>query len=437
MTVRFVVSPGGELRGEWRVPSDKSVSHRAVMLAALADGTSEISNILMSEDVRATINAVCACGVKVCEREDGRLTVDGGGLRAPAAEIDCGNSGTLMRLFCGVAAGWGVAATLIGDSSLMRRPMRRVAEPLAAMGADIRTAENGTPPVQIGGGAKLRGTAHTIDIASAQVKSALLLAGLRAEGETSVAEPLPTRDHTERMLEVFGAPVSLNDNIVSVCGGAALSPARFGVPADISSAAFLMVGAAISGGEMLLRETGINPTRIGVVELLRRMGARIEILNPRRMGAEPVADIRILGGELRGIDITAADVPFAIDEFPALLVAAAAAKGETTLSGAGELRHKESDRIGAMVAGLRTLGVECEETEDGLTMDGRGEREFVFDKGEVESRGDHRIAMAMAIAALRAKGDIIVRDCDNVATSFPGFSKQAIAAGLRLVEERD
>ena len=198
-----------------------------------------------------------------------------------------------------------------------------------------------------------------------------------------------------------------------------------------------MVGAAISGGEMLLRETGINPTRIGVVELLRRMGARIEILNPRRMGAEPVADIRILGGELRGIDITAADVPFAIDEFPALLVAAAAAKGETTLSGAGELRHKESDRIGAMVAGLRTLGVECEETEDGLTMDGRGEREFVFDKGEVESRGDHRIAMAMAIAALRAKGDIIVRDCDNVATSFPGFSKQAIAAGLRLVEERD
>ena len=437
MTVRFVVSPGGELRGELRVASDKSVSHRAVLLASLARGTSEISNVLTSGDVLSTIAAVRACGVEASAR-DGRLTVAGdGSLRAPKDEIDCGNSGTLMRLFCGIAAGWGIGATLVGDSSLMRRPMRRVAAPLAAMGADIHTADDGTPPVRLAAGARLRGAAHTIEVASAQVKSALLLAGLRADGETSVTEPLATRDHTERMLEVFDAPVSREGLTASVRGGGALSPARFGVPADISSAAFFMAGAAISGGEIVLKETGINPTRAGAVELLRRMGARIEILNPRRMGAEPVADIQVSGGELRGISITAADVPAAIDEFPALFIAAAAAKGETTLSGAGELRHKESDRIAAMVCGLQCLGVECEETEDGVRIEGRGDKDAVFDGGEVDSRGDHRVAMAFAMAALRAKGDIVVRDCDNVATSFPAFAKQALAAGLRLAAEKD
>lgn len=437
MSVRFVVSPGGELGGELRVASDKSVSHRAVLLSSLAKGTSEISGVLMSGDVRSTIAAVRACGVEVRERE-GRLTVVGDGeLRAPAADIDCGNSGTLMRLFCGAAAGWGIGVSLVGDSSLMRRPMRRVSEPLSMMGADIRTAENGTPPIQIAAGKRLRGAAHKLEIASAQVKSALLLAGLRADGETSVIEPLATRDHTERMLEVFGAPVLREGATVSVRGGGALSPARFGVPADISSAAFFMTGAAISGGEVVLKDTGINPTRAGIVELLRRMGARIEILNPRQMGAEPVADLQICGGELRGIEITAADVPAAIDEFPVLLIAAAAAKGETILSGAGELRHKESDRIAAMVAGLQRLGVECEEKEDGVVIQGRGDRDFVFNGGEVESRGDHRVAMAFSVAALRAKDEIVVGDCDNVATSFPAFPKQALAAGLRLAEVRD
>ncbi|MGI9305760.1 MAG: 3-phosphoshikimate 1-carboxyvinyltransferase [Gammaproteobacteria bacterium] len=435
--MRFSVLPGGELRGEWRAASDKSISHRAVLLASLAEGTSEISRVLMSEDVRATIAAVRACGAEVRE-EKGRLAVSGGALKPPAADIDCGNSGTLMRLFAGVAAGWGLPARLVGDSSLMRRPMRRISAPLAEMGANIAVSEDGAPPVVISSGGRLRGMAHNISIASAQVKSAILLAGLRAEGETSVTEPFPSRDHTERMLDAFNVSVRREKLRVSVSGGAVLSPARFGVPADISSAAFFMAGAAISpGSEVVLKETGINPTRAGVVELLRRMGARIEILNPRQMGAEPAADIQVLGGELRGIDISAREVPAAIDEFPALFVAAAAAKGETTLSGAGELRRKESDRISAMSAGLRRLGVECEESEDGICIEGRGGKSAVFAGGEVDSQGDHRIAMAFAVAALRAKSAITVRNCDNVATSFPDFVRQATAAGLRIAAEND
>ena len=437
MTVRFIVSPGGELNGELRVASDKSISHRAVLLASLADGASEISRVLMGEDVRATIAAVRACGAEVRE-EKGRLIISGGGrLNNSAVEINCGNSGTLMRLFSGIAAGWGLNVRLVGDSSLMRRPMRRIAEPLLQMGANITVAENGVPPVDISGGERLRGAAHKLEIASAQVKSALLLAGLRAEGETSVSEPLATRDHTERMLEVFDARVRREKLKVSVSGGAALSPARFGVPADISSAAFFMVGAAVAGGEIVLKDTGVNPTRTGIIELLRRMGARIEVLNARQMGAEPVADILVSGGELRGIEISAADVPAAIDEFPALFIAAAAAKGETVLEGAGELRRKESDRISAMVAGLQRLGVECEETEDGARIEGRGEKSAVFSGGEVDSLGDHRVAMAFAVAALRAKSEITVLDCGNVATSFPDFAKQATAAGLRIALEND
>ncbi|MBE8157943.1 MAG: 3-phosphoshikimate 1-carboxyvinyltransferase, partial [Betaproteobacteria bacterium] len=256
-------------------------------------------------------------------------------------------------------------------------------------------------------------------------------------GETSVSEPLATRDHTERMLEVFDVRVRRENLMAAVSGGAQLSPARFGIPADMSSAAFFIVGAAIAGGEIVLKETGINPTRTGAVELLRRMGARIEVLDAREMGAEPVADILVSGGELRGIEIGAADVPAAIDEFPALFIAAAAAKGETVLTGAGELRRKESDRIAAMIAGLRRLGVECEETEDGARIEGKGEKSAVFSGGEVDSQGDHRVAMAFAVAALRAKSEITVLDCGNVATSFPDFAKQATAAGLRIVPEND
>ena len=431
MSTKFTVLPGGELRGELRVASDKSVSHRAVLLASLVNGTSELSNVLMSGDVRSTIAAARACGVSVSEKE-GRLMISGGELHAPKDDINCGNSGTLMRLFCGVAAGWQIPAVLIGDESLSRRPMKRVTDPLSAMGAQISASEDGTPPVKISANGKLQGMAHTLNIASAQVKSALLLAGIRAEGKTSVTEPLATRDHTERMLEVFNAPVSRDGLTASVCGGSVLSPARFSIPADISSAAFFMTGAAISGGDVVLRDTGINPTRAGAVELLRRMGARIEILNPRQMGAEPVADIHVSGGELRGIEIVADDVPAAIDEFPVLFIAAAAASGQTVLSGASELRHKESDRISTMISGLRALGVECEETQDGAVIEGRGESDAAFTGGDIQSHGDHRIAMAFAIAALRAKDTITIHDCENVATSFPAFPKQATAAGLRL-----
>ncbi len=434
--MHFIISPGGSLKGELRAASDKSISHRAVLLASLADGVSEISNLLQGEDVRATIAAVRACGVEV--REDrGRMTVVGGGLHS-VEEINCGNSGTLMRLFSGVAAGWRIKTRLVGDESLMKRPMQRVSNPLSEMGADISVAEGGIPPVVIGDSGRLCGMTHTLPIASAQVKSALLLAGLRAEGETTVIESLATRDHTERMLEVFGANVRREELKATVVGGTALSPARFGIPADISSAAFLMVGAAMSeGSEILLKETGINPTRIGIIELLRRMGAQIEVLNLREMGAEPVADIHVIGGELRAINMKASDVPAAIDEFPALFIAAAAATGETTLSGAAELRHKESDRIQAMATGLKKLGVACEQSDDGIVIEGRGEKSAVFSAGEVDSQGDHRIAMAFAMAALRAKGEITIRHCDNVATSYPGFVKQATAAGLRIAAERD
>lgn len=438
--MQFVVSPGGRLNGELRVASDKSISHRAVLLSSLACGTSEISNILNGEDVRATIAAVRACGVEVCqEAEKKRLTVMGkANLQAPSADINCGNSGTLMRLFCGIASGWQMNARLIGDASLMRRPMSRVARPLRRMGAEIKTAGDGSPPLVITANGCLRGRAHTLDIASAQVKSALLLAGLQAEGQTRVTEPLPTRDHTERMLEVFAVPVKRDGLTVTVNGGSSLSPARFGVPADISSAAFFMLGAAIAeDSDIMLKEVGVNPTRTGIIEMLRRMGARIEVMNPRNMGAEPVADIRVRGGGLRGIKIGAAEVPAAIDEMPVLFVAAAAATGETVVTGAEELRHKESDRLAAMSGGLTALGVECETSEDGIVIAGRGDKSAVFSGGVVNSQGDHRVAMAFAMAALRAKGDIVVQDCGNVATSYPGFAKQATAAGLRIAVETE
>ena len=433
--MQFSVSAGGILRGELRVASDKSISHRAVLLASLANGTSQISKTLKGEDVRATIAAMRACGVEVSEDKD-VLTIKGRGWRlvSPDADIDCGNSGTLARLFCGMAAASGITARLVGDDSLMHRPMQRVTRPLLRMGADITAASGGTLPLEIKPAKNLCGTAHRINIASAQVKSAILLAGLCAQGTTSVTEPLASRDHTERMLEVFGVTVRRDEKrTISVSGGGVLSPARFKIPADISSAAFFMVGAAITqDSEILLTETGVNPTRAGIIELLRRMGARIEVLNVRQMGAEPIADILVIGGDLRGINISADDVPSAIDEFPALLIAAACAKGQTIISGAGELRHKESDRISAMVEGLRTLGVECEEDEDGVIIEGQGHKDGVFTGGSVDSFGDHRIAMAFAMAALRAKDTITISDCANVATSFPDFVKQAIAVGLRI-----
>lgn len=343
-----------------------------------------------------------------------------------------GNSGTAMRLMAGLLAGQRFDAVLIGDESLSKRPMKRVAEPLARMGARIATAAGGCAPLRIHGGQRLRGIDYPMPVASAQVKSSVLLAGLYAEGETTVTEPAPTRDHTERMLRGFGYAVRTDGARVALNGGGRLRACPIDVPADISSAAFFLVGASIApGSDLLLEHVGVNPTRIGVLSILRRMGADIELLDAREVGGEPVADLRVRSRALRGIRIPADQVPLAIDEFPALFIAAACAEGETVLAGARELRVKESDRIAVMAAGLQRLGIEARETPDGIVI--RGGR---LKGGEVESHGDHRIAMSFAVAALRAAGPVTIRDCKNVDTSFPGFAALARQAGLGITVVR-
>lgn len=429
--VVFTARPGGRMQGDIRVPGDKSISHRSVMLGSLAEGVTEVSGFLEAEDCLATMAAFRAMGVEIEGPEDGRLRIHGvglHGLKPPAAALDLGNSGTSMRLLSGLLAGQAFDATLTGDASLVRRPMRRVTEPLRAMGARIDTTEAGTAPLHIAGGTRLKGIDYAMPVASAQVKSCLLLAGLYAEGKTCVTEPAPTRDHTERMLAGFGYPVARDGNRVCLQSGGKLSATRIDVPADISSAAFFMVGAAISpGSDVLLRHVGINPTRTGVIEILREMGADIEILDPREVGGEPVADIRIRHRELRGIRIPEHTVPLAIDEFPALFVAAACARGETVLTGAEELRVKESDRIQVMADGLVALGIDARPTPDGMIVQGGRLR-----GGAVDSRGDHRIAMSFSIAALRASGPIEIHDCANVSTSFPNFVALARTLGLDI-----
>jgi 3-phosphoshikimate 1-carboxyvinyltransferase len=334
-----------------------------------------------------------------------------------------------MRLMAGLLAGQAFDSELVGDASLSRRPMARVIEPLRAMGACVEGGDGGRPPLRITGGQRLRGIDYRMPVASAQVKSALLLAGLYASGATAVTEPAPTRDHTERMLGAFGRPVTREAGTVRLLeSGGALSACPVDVPADISSAAFFLVGASIApGSELRLTGVGVNPTRTGIIDVLRRMGADIRIDQPRESGGEPVADLVVRHAPLRGIEIPPALVPLSIDEFPAIMVAAACAEGETVLSGAGELRVKESDRIAAIAGGLAALGVSVEERADGLRV--RGGR---VSGGVVDSFGDHRIAMAFAIAALRAEGPVTVMDTRNVATSFPGFPALARRAGLAI-----
>ena len=427
----FIVSPGGTLKGEIRVPGDKSISHRSIMLGALAEGTTEVSGFLEGEDNLATLNAFRAMGVNISGPEQGRVTIEGvglHGLKPPPEPLYLGNSGTSMRLLCGLMAAQDFDCTLTGDASLSGRPMRRVTEPLARMGAQIEATGAGTPPLRITGGRKLRGIHYEMPVASAQVKSCLLLAGLYAEGETCVTEPAPTRDHTERMLQGFGYAVKRDGNRICVEGGGRLSATRLDVPADISSAAFFMVGASIAGGaDVTLKHVGINPTRIGVLNILRQMGADIELENEQQIGGEPVADIRVRSARLRGIRIPEDQVPLAIDEFPAIFVAAACAEGETVLTGARELRVKESDRIQVMADGLQILGVDARPTEDGMIIQGGA-----IGSGSVESHGDPRIAMSFAMAALRAAGPVEIRDCANVDTSFPGFATLAGQAGLEI-----
>ncbi len=431
--IEFVVAPGGKLTGQARVPGDKSISHRSVMLGALADGITRVTGFLEAEDALATLAAFKQMGIVIEGPDHGRLTIHGGGmhgLQAPEAPLYLGNSGTSMRLLSGLLAGQSFDSVLTGDQSLSRRPMRRVTDPLQAMGAKIETSPQGTAPLKIYGGQQLHGIDYVMPVASAQVKSSLLLAGLYAEGETWVEEPAPTRDHTERMLMGFGYQVNRQGNRVCVRGGGKLVATDLDVPADISSAAFFLVGASIApDSELVLQHVGVNPTRTGVIDILKLMGADIELLNSRQVGGEPVADLRVRSAPLKGIQIPEKLVPLAIDEFPVLFIAAACAEGETTLSGAQELRVKESDRIQVMADGLVTLGIDARPKPDGIVI--RGGQ---IGSGRVHSHGDHRIAMAFAIAGLRARGRIAIEDCANVNTSFPGFARLARQLGLNVTE---
>ncbi|GJM12086.1 MAG: 3-phosphoshikimate 1-carboxyvinyltransferase [Pseudohongiella sp.] len=428
----FSVKPGGQVAGTIRVAGDKSISHRSIILASIAEGITHVTGFLEGEDALNTVAAFREMGVTIVGPENGELTIYGvgkDGLQAPRKSLYMGNSGTAMRLLAGLLAAQSFDSVLTGDESLIQRPMNRVAEPLRLMGAKIETGDSGTPPLTISG-TRLKGISYEMPIASAQVKSCLLLAGLYAEGETKMIEPAPCRDHTERMLQGFGYEVAIDDaaHSAAVIGGAGLQATEIDVPADISSAAFFLVAAAISeGSDLTLRHVGVNPTRIGIITLLRDMGADIESTNERLVGGEPVADLRVRHRPLKGIVIDEAQIPLAIDEFPVLFIAAACAQGETLLRGAEELRVKESDRIDAMARGLETLGVEVETFADGIKINGTE-----MGGGSVDSFGDHRIAMAFTVAGLRSKSAIEISNCANVATSFPNFVELATEVGIQV-----
>ena len=428
----WVASRGVPLRGEFGVPGDKSVSHRAIMLASLADGVSRIDGFLEGEDARATEAIFRQLGVRIDAPSPGARIVHGAGidgLRAPSAPLDCGNAGTGMRLLAGLLAGQSFDSMLVGDASLSKRPMRRVTEPLAQMGARIETAGDGLPPLRIHGKKILRGIDFESDVASAQVKSAVLLAGLYAQGTTTVREPQPTRDYTERMLHALGWPIAFSPGFARLEGGHRLRAADIAVPADVSSAAFFIVAATlVPGSELRLRRVGTNPRRTGLLHVLRAMGADIREERAGEQGGEPVADLVVRHAPLRGIEVPVQHVADMIDEFPVLFVAAACAEGATVVRGAAELRVKESDRIATMASGLRALGVRVDETPDGATIHG-GAR---LGAAAIDSHGDHRIAMAFAVAAQMAEGDIAIGDVANVATSFPGFDALARQAGFGL-----
>jgi len=428
----WIASKGAPLHGELAVPGDKSVSHRAIMLASLADGTSRIDGFLEGEDARATETIFRRMGVRIETPQAGSRIVHGvgiDGLRAPDGPLDCGNAGTGMRLLAGLLAGQSFDTILVGDASLSKRPMRRVTVPLARMGARIDTGEGGVPPLHIHGGSALQGIEIETEVASAQVKSALLLAGLYAQGTTTVREPHPTRDYTERMLQALGWPIEFSPGHARVQGGHRLQARDIVVPADFSSAAFFIVAATlVPGSELRLQRVGVNPRRTGLLHVLRLMGADIVEHPAGEQGGEPVSDLVVRHAPLRGIEVPEAHVADMIDEFPVLFVAAACAQGDTVVRGAAELRVKESDRIATMATGLRALGVQVEESPDGATIRG-GSR---LGGGSVQAHGDHRIAMAFAVAAQLAEGEVHIGDVANVATSFPGFDALATRTGFGL-----
>jgi len=423
------VNPVTGLRGEITVPGDKSISHRSIMLGSLARGTTLVRGFLHGEDNHSTLNAFRAMGVEVTEGADGELRISGlglHGLKEPADVLDCGNSGTTIRLMTGLLAGQDFFSVLTGDRYLRKRPMKRVLNPLAVMGARIWGRGGGDlAPLAIQGGS-LRGASYDSPIASAQVKSALLLAGLYAEGETTVREPHLSRDHSERMLRYFGVDVRPFPGGVTLVPGQPLEGREVLVPGDISSAAFFLVAALITpGSELLIRNVGVNPTRSGIIDILQAMGGAIELLDPRELSGEPVADLLVRSSELQGIEIGGEVVPRAIDEFPVVSVAAACASGVTTIRDARELRVKETDRIAAMTTELGKLGAHIVPREDGMEITGG----FPLAGARVSSQGDHRIAMSMAIAGLVTKGEVTIEDTGCTATSFPTFWELLERAG--------
>lgn len=429
---KYLAGPGGVAQGELTVPGDKSISHRSLMLGGIAQGVTDITGFLAGEDCLATLRALQALGVRIERPEDEHVIVHGvglHGLRAASKPLDMGNAGTAMRLSMGLLAPQSFNSTLIGDESLMSRPMERAATPLRLMGANI-TTHNGRPPVEIRGSREMHGIDYALPVASAQVKSAVLLAGLQASGQTRVTEPAPTRDHTERMLRAFGVKVVQQGATAAIEGGQTLRGTHIVVPADFSSAAFFLVAGCLAAEKpLLLRNVGINPTRTGLLQLLLQMGADIKVHpHPGPKDAEPIADLEVRKSRLKGIQVSEDLVPLSIDEFPVFFVAAACAEGETLVRGAEELRVKETDRLAAMADGLTALGVENKLHRDGLWIRG-GDG---FKGGTVHSRGDHRIAMSFAVASLRARGEIEILDVANVATSFPGFVEISRMAGLHI-----
>jgi 3-phosphoshikimate 1-carboxyvinyltransferase len=434
---KFEAHPARGVSGSMAVPGDKSISHRAMMLSGVADGTSEVTGFLASEDCLASLSAMRALGVRIEQPSPTHVVIHGVGLRGlqdARRVLDMGNAGTAMRLFTGLLSAQAFDSRLIGDASLMRRPMERVAKPLREMGADVRT-HGGTPPVDIGGGRRLHGIEYRMPVASAQVKSAVLLAALYADAATTVVAPALSRDHSERMLASCGVRLDIDGLRTTLHPPKALANQRLDVPGDFSSAAFFIVAGLLGAADegLLIRNVGMNPTRTGLLDILRTMGASIEVCKPRESGAEPVADLLVRASRLRGIQVPAELVPLAIDELPVLFIAAACAAGETVVTGAEELRVKESDRISAMSAGLDSLGVVHRVLPDGMRIEGRATGP-AFSGGEVDSFGDHRIAMSFAVASLRAAKSISIRDVANVATSFPGFVDLARSAGLDISE---
>jgi 3-phosphoshikimate 1-carboxyvinyltransferase len=429
--LNYRVKPASRVSGRIQVPGDKSISHRTLMLGGIAEGRTEVSGFLASADCLATLDAFRAMGVAVDRHDATTLTVHGRGLHglcAPGKVLDMGNAGTAIRLTMGLLSGQRFESVLTGDESLRSRPMERVAKPLRMMGANIATSD-GKPPVTVHPVLALRGIDYLLPMASAQVKSAVLLAGLYADGTTTVTEPAPTRDHTERMLRGFGVNIETQGARVRLVGRQKLSGTTVAVPGDISSAAFFLVAGCIAGVDGLVVENvGVNPTRTGIIDILKLMGADLRVHLRESQGGEPVADIELRKSSLKGARIPEELVPLAIDELPVAFIAAAAAEGETIVTGAAELRVKESDRLAVMAEGLQQVGVVHELAPDGIRIEG-GRR---LRGGEINSHGDHRIAMAFAIASLCCDGELFIRDVENVGTSFPGFVEIARSCGLDI-----